>query len=285
MNQQIVKIGYFFDYLKFFIGFFNVVIVPIIVSILMFKNSIYFNVLDLVYLITFGYFKIIVCFGILHRFFGHRSFSCSRTTAVVLHLIAATSAQRGALWWGSKHVRHHKYCDNEGDPHSLIREGFWYSWLGWVFMFKEVLTDWEYVHKDFKTWEMFFMECFASIVPWLEMSLYYYFTSIKTTFIIFWATWLTVYITLGFNVFLHHDNEISREPQSNGYYKCRAHNKCPNWIKYSIDLIGEMDHYDHHQNPRKAKHPSYLIDIPYWVFIYPGQKLGLFIIEKKTNTE
>lgn len=32
----------------------------------------------------------------------------------------------------------------------------------------------------------------------------------------------------------------------------------------------------YHQNPRKAHHPSYLIDISYWMFIYYGEKLGLF---------
>lgn len=269
------KIGIYFDYFNFYIGFINVIIMPFVISYLMWKNSIFFNIKDIISLILFGYFKIIVTFGIYHRYFGHKAFSCSRLVSLFLGVIGATSAQRGGLWWGSKHVRHHKFCENEGDPHSLAREGFWYSWLGWVFMFKEVATDWEYVHPHFKVWEMFLINSFAGFVPWIEINLWYKYQGLKTALIIYWATWLTVYITLGFNVFLHHDEDIPKEIQPNGRFLCRAHNKCSVWIRYSIDLMGEMNHYDHHKFPRKALHPSYLIDVPYWFFIYPAEKLGL----------
>lgn len=40
--------------------------------------------------------------------------------------------------------------------------------------------------------------------------------------------------------------------------------------------IGEMDHLDHHKWPRKALHPAFLFDVPYWCFIWPGEQLGLF---------
>jgi stearoyl-CoA desaturase (delta-9 desaturase) len=279
------KIGWYFDYLKHFLGFFNVIYGPFIVLAIMYKNSVYLNLIDLVCLILFGYFKIIVTFGIFHRFFGHKVFSCSTSTAIMLNIIGATSAQRGGLWWGSKHVRHHKFCENEGDPHSLIREGFWYSWLGWVFEFKEVNIDWDYVHPEFKNLPMFITECLILFVPYLEVYFYKYFFGLKSAIIVFWATWLTIYITLGFNVFLHHDDIIPRELQKNRLYKCRAHNNCPKWIKYSIDLIGEMNHADHHRYPRKALHPSYLIDIPYWIIIYPGEKLGIFYDVKYEKIE
>jgi len=243
----------------------------------MWKQSIWFKPIDLLYLFLYGYAKIILTFGIYHRYFAHYSYSTSRPMACILNILAATGAQRGALWWGSKHVRHHKFCENEGDPHSPLHEGFWYSWVGWVFFFRETKTDWEFVHPHLKTPEMFFTDgVIALFVPWVEQYLVYRYFGLHAVLITYWATLASVYITLGFNVFLHHDEEIPKGPQENGRFICRAHDKTPAVIKYSLDLIGEMNHYDHHRYPRKALHPSSLIDVPYWCFIYPGEKLGLF---------
>lgn len=46
--------------------------------------------------------------GIFHRFFSHQAYACSRLTAFCLGLYSTLLAQRGPMWWSSKHIRHHK---------------------------------------------------------------------------------------------------------------------------------------------------------------------------------
>lgn len=275
--KYMVRYGFYFDYLKLFLAHIYVYMGPLIALYIMHATkTLQFLLTDFIKIILFGFFKILITFTINHRYFAHNTFSCSRPVAVVQNLIAATSAQRSPVWWGSKHVRHHKFCENPGDPHSPQLFGFWYSWLGWVFYTKEVHIDWEYVHPHLKTWEMFWVDALSGFVPYIELYLWYQAYDLKTSMMVYWATMLSVYITLGFNVFLHHDLELDTEIQPNGRFLCRAHNKCPAWINYSIDLLGEMNHYDHHKYPRKALHPSRLVDVPYWFYIYPGERLGLF---------
>jgi len=68
-----------------------------------------------------------------HRYFAHRAFSTSRVCQFALAFLAQTSAQRGILWWASKHRRHHRYSDTAGDVHSPVQRGFLYAHLGWIF--------------------------------------------------------------------------------------------------------------------------------------------------------
>jgi stearoyl-CoA desaturase (Delta-9 desaturase) len=67
-----------------------------------------------------------------HRYFAHRTFKTSRAFQLVMALLANTTAQKGVLWWAAHHRRHHKYSDQEGDVHSPVLRGFWYSHIGWV---------------------------------------------------------------------------------------------------------------------------------------------------------
>lgn len=68
-----------------------------------------------------------------HRYFSHRTFRMGRLTQFFFAFMAQTSLQRGALWWAAHHRHHHKRSDQEGDPHSPKREGFWYSQFLWVY--------------------------------------------------------------------------------------------------------------------------------------------------------
>ncbi|HET9959119.1 MAG TPA: acyl-CoA desaturase [Polyangiaceae bacterium] len=69
--------------------------------------------------------------GAYHRYFAHRSYKTSRVFQFMLAFLAQTSAQKGALWWAAHHRTHHKYSDQDGDPHDS-RRGFWYSHMGWI---------------------------------------------------------------------------------------------------------------------------------------------------------
>lgn len=83
-----------------------------------------------------------------HRYFAHRSYKTSRAFQFFLAFIGCTSVQKGPLWWAAHHRRHHKYTDEEGDIHSPIQDGFWWSHIGWVISDKYKATDHEAI-KDF----------------------------------------------------------------------------------------------------------------------------------------
>ena len=68
-----------------------------------------------------------------HRYFAHRSFKTGRVMQVVLALLGLTAFQRGPLWWGETHRRHHRRADTPDDLHSPHQQGFWYAHSGWFF--------------------------------------------------------------------------------------------------------------------------------------------------------
>jgi Fatty acid desaturase len=76
-----------------------------------------------------------------HRYFAHRAFSTGRNCQFALAFLAQTSAQRGILWWASKHRRHHRYSDTADDVHSPVQRGLLYAHLGWIFVPRNDATD------------------------------------------------------------------------------------------------------------------------------------------------
>lgn len=76
-----------------------------------------------------------------HRYFSHRTFKTSRVFQFVLAFLAQSSAQKGVLWWAAHHRHHHKHSDQEGDIHSVLRDGFWWSHVGWILSSAYDATD------------------------------------------------------------------------------------------------------------------------------------------------
>jgi stearoyl-CoA desaturase (delta-9 desaturase) len=80
-----------------------------------------------------------------HRYFAHRAFSTSRICQFALAFLAQTSAQRGILWWASKHRRHHRYSDTADDVYSPVQCGYFYAHLGWIFVPRNDAADYDAV--------------------------------------------------------------------------------------------------------------------------------------------
>ncbi|HXG65946.1 MAG TPA: acyl-CoA desaturase [Blastocatellia bacterium] len=83
-----------------------------------------------------------------HRYFSHRTYKTGRAFQFVLALLGTLAVQKGVLWWAAHHRRHHKYTDQEGDVHSPVQDGFWWSHIGWVISANYDETDWNAI-KDF----------------------------------------------------------------------------------------------------------------------------------------
>ena len=94
----------------------------------------------------------------LHRYFSHRAFETSRPMTLLLAIIGSLAYQKGCLWWAGTHRKHHMYCDQPGDPHSQIQDGFWFAFIGWTFVYHE--TEFKYVPKQFITPELLFLNRF-----------------------------------------------------------------------------------------------------------------------------
>ncbi|HET9594642.1 MAG TPA: fatty acid desaturase [Anaeromyxobacteraceae bacterium] len=67
-----------------------------------------------------------------HRYFSHRSYRTSRAFQLVLGVLGTFATQKGPLWWAAHHRDHHRFSDQQGDIHSPVREGFWWSHVGWI---------------------------------------------------------------------------------------------------------------------------------------------------------
>ena len=69
----------------------------------------------------FAVFYAIQMFGVsigFHRYLAHKSFKTSRFFEGVLMITGSMALEGPLLFWVSTHRRHHRFSDEEGDPHS-----------------------------------------------------------------------------------------------------------------------------------------------------------------------
>jgi len=89
---------------------------------------------DIVCCAVLYFLRMFAVTGGYHRYFSHRAYKTSRVGAFILGFLAESSAQKGILWWAMHHRAHHRYADTDKDPHSPVRDGFWYAHFGWLYV-------------------------------------------------------------------------------------------------------------------------------------------------------
>ena len=111
--------------------------------------------------------------GFYHRYFAHKAFKTSRFVQFIFAFMAASSAQRGPLWWASHHRHHHANSDKPEDSHSPVQRGFFWSHISWFLTNKNFNSKNERV-KDLLVYpELKFLDRFDVIAPlFLAASLY-----------------------------------------------------------------------------------------------------------------
>ncbi len=95
--------------------------------------------------------------GVYHRYYSHQSYEMSRWLRFVLTFIGTTAGQKGPLSWATSHIRHHKYSDRKGDPHSPVLRGGLYAHFGWVLEKDALPTDEKLVKSFMKFPEIVFL--------------------------------------------------------------------------------------------------------------------------------
>ena len=117
-----------------------------------------------------GALYVVRMFGItagFHRYFSHRSFKTGRVFQFFLAFLGQSSAQRGVLWWASKHRLHHKHSDTDQDVHSPVKHGFWYSHVLWIFSKRGLTANYGLI-KDFQKYpELVWLEKWERLPPFL----------------------------------------------------------------------------------------------------------------------
>lgn len=79
--------------------------------------------------------------GGYHRYFSHGSYETSRLFQFFLALVGSTAGQKGPLSWATSHIRHHRYSDQPGDPHSPVTGGVFHAYFGWLLARDALPTD------------------------------------------------------------------------------------------------------------------------------------------------
>lgn len=103
--------------------------------------------------------------GFYHRYFSHKTFHTSRVAQFLFAVLGASAVQRGPLWWAYIHRHHHQHSDKEGDFHSPIQRGFWWSHIGWITSPRNFPTDYNRVRDLAKFPELVFLNRFDTLVP------------------------------------------------------------------------------------------------------------------------
>ena len=100
-----------------------------------------------------------------HRYFAHRTFRTSRALQFVFAVIAATSVQRGPLWWAAHHRNHHMHSDTAGDIHSPNVRGLFWSHMGWFLTQRGFQTDWRRIPDLLRYPELRWLDRFDVVAP------------------------------------------------------------------------------------------------------------------------
>lgn len=197
-----------------------------------------------------------------HRYFSHRAFKTSRFFQFVLALWGGLCAQRGPLWWASKHRTHHRHCDRPGDPHSPHVDNLWESHIGWALKGESMETNFDMV-KDFKKYpELIFfnkyhdlyMLTFAAFLFALGESLNYLYPQLGTSGaqVLVWIyivnTLAHVHLTFCVNSIGHLYGE---KPFAK--HKCEKGDQSGNIGWLAMLTAGEGWHHNHHTFPYSAQ--------------------------------
>jgi stearoyl-CoA desaturase (delta-9 desaturase) len=211
------------------------------------------------------FFYLLTGFGItvgFHRYFTHGSFRAKRGLRIALGIMGSLAVEGPLIRWVADHRKHHKYSDQEGDPHSPwafgdsvggLTKGLYHAHLGWLFdeeqtpqrkYAPDLMKDQDLVRvsKDFWIWTIVSLAIppvVAGLVTtsWTGALEAFFWASLVRTALLHHVTWSinSICHTVGNRPF------ISRDKSANVW-----------WL--AIPSGGESWHNLHHADPTCARH-------------------------------
>jgi len=195
-----------------------------------------------------------------HRYFSHRSYKTSRIFQFILAVVAASSGQRGPIWWAVHHRTHHKYSDQDRDPHSPVKSGFWYAHIGWVLDQEKLATNLDDAKDLSKYSELVWLNKYHYIFPYISMATTYligeYTVVLGATgnglsalvWVFFLSTMLSLQATFAVNSLTH--------AQKHNFFNIRqfytSDTTTNSWI-LCIPTMGASWHNNHHRYKNAAR--------------------------------
>jgi len=215
-----------------------------------------------------------------HRYFSHKTYQTNRIWQFIFALIAASSAQRGPLWWAAHHREHHLHADEPSDAHSPVQHGFWWSHMGWFMSKKHYYYNPDRVRDLARYPELVFLDRYDSLVPtFLFVSLFLsglllqlYAPQLGTTAgqMLVWgfciSTIALFHTTVSINSLSHvfgNKRFITKDNSRNNFF-------------LALVTLGEGWHNNHHHYPATARQGFLWWEIDITYYLLKGlEKLGI----------
>jgi stearoyl-CoA desaturase (delta-9 desaturase) len=197
-----------------------------------------------------------------HRYFTHSSFKANKPLRVALAIAGSLAAEGPVIRWVSDHRKHHRYSDQDGDPHSpwrygstipALMKGLVYAHMGWLFDVEQ--TDPRQYAPDLlkdsaivKVSRSFVLLTVASllIAPLVGGLWAWSWQGAVTAF--FWGSLVRIGL-------LHHVTwSINSICHAAGERTFKSRDKSGNVWWLAVLSMGESWHNLHHSDPTSARH-------------------------------
>ena len=235
----------------------------------------------LIFWVGFSWPAVMACIGLYvlrmfgitagyHRYFSHRSYKTSRVFQFVLAFLGCSSAQMGPLWWAAHHRTHHMYSDKEGDIHSPVLHGLWWSHVGWILSCKYVRTNLETIPDFAKYLELRLLDRFHWIAPVTLGFFLFFFGEYLAAVHPEWGTngiQMLVWFSLSTVCLYHGTFSINSLAHVLGWRRFALRDSSRNNLMLALITMGEGWHNNHHRYPSAARQGMYWweIDISYLI--------------------
>jgi len=208
--------------------------------------------------------------GFYHRYFAHKTFKTGRVNQFFWAAVAASSAQRGPLWWAAHHRDHHRHTETPADPHSS-KKGFWWSHMGWILCDKHFATRTSQIRDFAKFPELVWLDRFDIAAPVFLAIMTFLLGVLLETFypnlgtnglqLLFWgfliSTLILLHVTLSINSLAHRWGKRTFE----------TNDSSRNSLWLALLTLGEGWHNNHHYycGSTRQGFGRWQIDISYYL--------------------
>lgn len=203
------------------------------------------------------------CLGLavgFHRLLVHNSFKVPKWMEYLLTICGSWALQGGHIHWIATHRLHHKFTDQDGDPHSPVH-GFWHSHFGWMVRTDDSRSNPAFLKRYAPSYYRSHFHYWLNKFWWspsvLLGAVLFYFGGLLA---VGWGVVVPVGLGLEFtwlvNSWCH---RFGRRDNDTG-------DESTNSIFVSILTFGEGWHNNHHHNPTRARYGLkwYQLDPAWW---------------------
>jgi fatty-acid desaturase len=181
----------------------------------------------------------------IHRYFTHRAFKTNKFWHYFLMYTSVICAEGSTIIFKAAHIKHHRYTDKEGDPHSPKYMGLWKVFWGFFYQnHDENKMNMIYVKDLIRDKEHRFIHN-----HYFKLHAVYFFTLLMISPILVYALYIfpAMYSIIGGGVV-----------NTAGHYSEQNPGNLQNNLWVTL-LFMDGDHIYHHENPA-----DYRIPFPYW---------------------